>query len=87
MKIISNKEYKEYMKLKSEEKINEFAKRGWRVNSLALGFEQVIIYLMKKFKIQEFELNECYINETDYLEVEQTPYNEKIIRIKSERKN
>lgn len=86
MKIISNKEYKEYMKLKSEEKINEFAKRGWRANSLALSFEQVIIYLMKKFKIQEFELNDCYINEIDYLEVEQTPYNEKIIRIKSDKK-
>lgn len=86
MKIISNEEYKEYMKLKKDKPLNEFAQRGWRSNSLALCFEQVIIYLMKKFKIQEFELNNCYINETDYLEVEQTPYNEKIIRIRSDKK-
>ena len=84
MKIISNKEYQ---KLKTNKKLNDFLSRGYRANSLSLSFEKAIIEIMKQFKIEEIELPKSYLMNDEYIEVIENKQNNSFIirRLKPEK--
>lgn len=67
MKILSNKEYK---KLKTNKKINEYLANGFRANQISVSFELAIINILEQFNINEIKIPFSYIKNNKYLECE-----------------